>query len=75
MYTQITRTDARRRFNKGEDVYVLTSKMNPENAWMKPARMNLYDDNNQYTFDSFINSYVYYNCNYECGLGVRFYKI
>lgn len=74
MYTKITKKEARKRFESGQSVYVLASKMHPDNMWMKPAEMSLYDDNNQYTFDSFINSYMYYNCNTETGMRVAFYK-
>lgn len=76
MYKQISKSDAVKRFERGETIYVLASKLNPNNPiWVHPAVMNLYDDSNQYTFDSFVNSYKYYNCNRECGMGVRFYII
>lgn len=71
-WVKISRKDtARKMWEKGEvDVYVLPNKMIPDNMWQSPSMI---PTDEYYTFDSFCNSYMYYNCNSELGKTLAFY--
>lgn len=69
-YKKITKQAARKLFNKGANIYILASKMNPNNVWMPPFMIN---NSNESELDKILNSYSYYNCNQETGNGINFY--
>ena len=69
-YGQITKTQARKKHERGERVYILPSKANPNSTWWKPLPCVPADRD----FDKFISEYQFYNCNKETGRGIVFYK-
>ena len=69
-WKEVSKAKAVSLFNNGQKVYALTSKLNPENMWMKPS---LISSEWETSIDGFVNAYRYYNCNKECGMGVKFY--
>jgi len=70
-YNKITKGQARKLFNEGNEIYLHTNKMSWNNPWQNPMPIkkdidftNIYDAAN---FDSVVNSYSYYNCDNERG--------
>lgn len=70
---RITKTEARKIYNEGGEVYIVASKLRDEFA-MKFNKAVSDIVNTSATFESWVNAYKYYNCNTETGNGVRFYK-
>ena len=68
-YEKITKTQARKMHERGEQVYVLPNKANPNSTWWRPLSAIPIDRE----FDKFTNEYRFYNCNKETGLGIAFY--
>jgi hypothetical protein len=75
---KITKAQARKLFEKGEDIYLNPSKMRPNGVWHQALKTNKEVLTNKlYTtpsFDALVNEYRYYNCTKETGLTVHFYK-
>lgn len=63
---RITKGEARKRFEKGETIKMVASKLRAEYA----SSVNNFDNA---TFDEMVNSYSYYNCNKETGKCIHFY--
>lgn len=75
-WRRITKPRARKLYADGVDVYCLAKKMNPENMFVPPALIEpIYACclPNIDSFDSFVNNYIYYNCNSETGKDVYYY--
>lgn len=69
---KITKTQARKRFEKGEQIFVLPNKIRFDNIWMQPfhfTKAQIEPDD----FDTVINCYEYYNCNSETGKRCAYY--
>lgn len=75
---KITKAQARKLFEKGENIYLNPSKMRPNGVWHQALKTNKEVLTNKlYTtpsFDILVNEYRYYNCTKETGLTVHFYK-
>lgn len=63
-YKRVNRTVARTKFNSGEWVYLMPSKIPFDSKWMKPAIIN---QNTELSFDGAVDAFEYYNCNGETG--------
>lgn len=72
-YTRISKATARKLYNAGEEICILPCKMNPENMWWKPMVLQI-DEENGASFDGVVNAATFYNCNYETGYYLAFYK-
>lgn len=76
-YIRVDKRQAFNRFKKGQDIYLLASKLNPNNIFQAPSRIVLDTlpdaDSAEVQFDNYISNYRYYNCDEERGLVVRFY--
>ena len=84
-YRRIRKDKARRLYNDGKTVYIVPCNVYPDNSnpWIKPFELKKatidkqyegYDELKQlYSFDSRINNFEYYNCNYELGYYTAFY--
>ena len=71
-FIRISKKVARAMFNDGQPVYVLPHKVNLYYEWIKPTNITEID---KITFDSCVNAYSYYNCQYnELGKYVAYYK-
>lgn len=69
-YEQITKAQARKMHEHGEQVYILPNKANPNSTWWRPLPAIPTD----IEFDKFINEYRFYNCNKDVGMDTTFYK-
>ena len=71
-YARIRKDVARRLFNEGKTVYLTPSNIaaSDHNLWIKPYAIN---NRSKEDFDSLINRYEYYNCNYELGYYTNFW--
>ena len=75
---KINKSEARKQFNVGVNVYIIPNKMSIDNMWMPLYKMNKWElesIDNSITFDKFINEYEYYNCMYETGYYCSYYLI
>ena len=75
-YTRINKNAARNilRDEPYKYILMLTNKMNPFSPWTNIIVINgnLLTENG-YDFDKYVNSYEYYNCDYERGYYTTFY--
>lgn len=62
--TRITKKAARNVFENGGKVYIYPVYANPASPWFKgmPAIQKKYTE---YDFDSYVNEFIFYNCNYS----------
>lgn len=74
-YVRISKRKARNLFYKGQTIWLLPCKCRVGDVWIRMYEINLNSlksaDFND--FDSFINNYIYYNCNYELGYYPAYY--
>lgn len=59
---RVIKSDARKYYNAGFNVYVLPCKVRLDNCWIKPYCLPKNQD-----FDKLVAEYSYYNCNNELG--------
>ena len=72
-FERISKATAKKLYESGTEVYAAPCKMNPESIWFSPFGFQK-DEENGATFDSVVNAATYYQCNYECGYYLAFYK-
>lgn len=86
-FTRITKTEARKAYKNGENVYMLPCKVSPVNYWFSPCKMDrearykTIEENGvislierEDVFDCICNEFWLYNCNYnELGKYIAFY--
>ena len=72
-YSRISKAAARKLYQRGEEIYMLPCKLNPEGMYFNPMGLQI-DEENGSAFDSVVNAAEYYNCNYECGYYMAFYR-
>ena len=73
---RINKSQARKQYELGVSVYITPCKMGLGNMWNPELEMNKYnllEVNPSITFDSFINEFEYYTCNYETGYYTSYY--
>lgn len=58
-YRRITKARARRAFNAGWDIHIVSKNLAPNNAWQPAIKVNKADG--EIDFDKVINTYTYYN--------------
>ena len=73
-YTRIRKDVARKLFNEGRILYLTPSNVaaSDSNMWIKPYAIN---NRAGQDFDSLVNNYEYYNCNWELGYYTNFWII
>lgn len=77
-FKRINKTEARNRAANGEKIGVCACNMDPFNpywsmcAWFDPIEEPEAFDGFK-DFDTFVNSYTYYNCSYETGYYPAYY--
>lgn len=69
MYKRINKKAARKLYNNNVDILIIPHKCNPLAAWFIGITLN----NNGRSFDSIVNEFIYYNCNYAMGYYPAFY--
>lgn len=75
MYYKVTKPIARKLFDNGEEIHLLPCKI-PNSALMNdgpisPAIISKSGDKDQ--FNTAVNYFEYYNCNYETGYYAHYY--
>ena len=73
-YERVTKTTAKKLYNDGRDIYLSPCKVYPsnENKYMSPYKVDIVTSGMD--FDTLVNHYEYYNCNYsELGKTAFFY--
>lgn len=71
-YDRISKTAAKRRFTEGKETYVVPCKVRIGGPWYNEAPRIMRHDYGD-TFDSWINAFTAYNCNYELGYYPAYY--
>lgn len=71
-YTRINRTEAKNRFGKGEVIYALPCKANPNSIWFQEKVS--FSKETHATFGIADNEATYYNCVAELGNYLAYYK-
>lgn len=69
--TRVNKKKARNIFNNGETIFLLPCKTRINNYWLPACAISLTSDIKD--FDSIVNEYEYYNCNYELGYYCAYY--
>ena len=72
-FTRISKAAARKMYESGAEVFALPCKLNPEGLYFKPFGFQK-DEESGALFDSVVNAATFYQCNYECGYYLAFYK-
>lgn len=67
---RISKRAARRAYNAGKNIIITAHKIRPDNIFSISANIN---NSSGILFDTLINAYEFYNCNYECGYYAAFY--
>lgn len=77
---RVTITTARKTFSNGKTVYLLPLLMRVNNMWQSPCSIDNKDLENDTLyktsdelFESYVNSFEYYNCNSEMGNKAKFF--
>lgn len=85
-YTRIFKVEARKRFNKGESIYIIAHRLSPG----MPFSMGMTIDGTHYAkenterakyelsqqaFESVVIDFVFYNCTHETGYYPAFYVV
>lgn len=71
-YIEITKQQARERYNDGKIVRLMASNLNPHSYWGEPLPVTTTDNGNT-TFEQVCNGFAYYNCTKETGKKIKFY--
>jgi len=86
-FTRINKKKARRLYDDGATLYIVPCKVYLElkGAWIRPCDLKKSDVEEEYkgfadlaatySFDSRVNNFEYYNCNYELGSYTAFYTL
>lgn len=71
---QVNKQTAKKAYEAGQTVYLLPSNCGFVNPWINPSPMRQEDE--QWSSDNFnsrVNEYQYYNCNYGTGYYPHYY--
>lgn len=71
-FTKITKTEARKRYEAGESVYLVPCKMRIDSPWGHSSRA-VRDVTDTRTFQQVVNGFEYYNCFPETGNYAAYY--
>ena len=73
IYKRVDKRIARKEFNAGRVVYLTTSRAYP-GGLVGSCDIQIPPDPDSFdTFDSYVNSFKYYNCNSELGNSVNYF--
>jgi hypothetical protein len=67
---RVRKREARRRYDAGETVYIISHKMMPFTAWHIEYAASKRED---VPFDRIVQEYSWYNCSYETGYYPAYY--
>jgi len=75
---KINKSEARKLFNQGKNIYILPCKVVLKNPWVQPMKVN--NKNNEdskiyttQTFDQIVNNFEYYNTGSQLGYYAAYY--
>ena len=69
---KVNKSVARKAFNNGEVVHIVPCKANPESMWFRDS-MIVINKLRTPDFDSIVEKFEYYNCNYGMGKRAAYY--
>lgn len=73
IYKRVDKRIARKQFNTGMVVHLTTSRAYP-GSLVGSCNIQMSPDPNRFdTFDNYVNSFKYYNCNSEVGNSVNYF--
>ena len=68
---KITKPKANKYYMSGKTIYLIPNKCSPINdTWVKPVPVSAKFGKG---FETVVNEFEYYNCNYECGKVAAYY--
>lgn len=82
-YCRITKAQAKKLYEAGGKVYILSCKLHPENVYERPVLLGLQTcdketgevvADNRISFKAAVRTYEVYNCDSERGRYAAFYK-
>lgn len=71
MYSRITKNQARKLFEKGDNIALLPSKI----VGLEPTIVYKGLKCKDWDFNDYVNNFVYFLCNCECGKYPKFFKV
>lgn len=75
-FIRVTKTVARNLFNNGEIVGICPVNINPESIWGGMCEFQKSRKWENWDFDDFVNSFIYYNCQTdEAGRYPKFFEV
>ena len=69
-YARVTRTQARKAFDRGEVICLCADRTRPDGAWAGGVYLSKEEGK---TFEQFEEDFRFYNCRPETGLRIAFY--
>lgn len=70
---RIDKREARKRYYKGEDIYIEPCKLNPASKWLTHIIINILSGSGN--FSTAVDNFEYYNCNKATGTYASFYVV
>lgn len=67
---KISKRIAKNMFNKGLEIILCPSKLNPNGIWFSGISVT---NENEKDLEKILNNFSYYNCTKETGLRINFY--
>ena len=71
VFTRVSKREAEKRFNAGEEICLVPCKVDPRNEW--GVLYCVEKDEEHEDFEKIVNAFSYYNCNSELGNYVAYY--
>ena len=72
-FVRVNKIKARKVYNDGNTVYLISDMMRLDNAWQSPCPISKKDNGGDREFDARVNEFRYYNCDNERGRGVKYF--
>lgn len=69
-FVRVNEAKARIKYNEGKTIYLIQDRMRLDIAWQSPCPV---DNKGEREFDAIVNEFKYYNCDSECGRGVKYF--
>lgn len=69
---RLSKMRARKLFNEGRIIFIIPNKCRLDNMWVRPMRIQ---KSEEVSFDTLVNSAIFYNCCSELGYYLRYYVL
>lgn len=73
MFQKISKSEARGLYEKEQEFYIVPCKCRPDSMFSQKVNGRTFELMIGWSFESFVNSFTYYNCNNECGRYPAYY--